>query len=148
MDYLGVVISKEQIHIDPMKVKGLVNWPRKLQTIKQVQSTLGVLGYQRPFIPGFAHIVRPLTNLLKKGTTFTWSTTHTEAVNKLITIVLNDLVLFRPDPKKLFILKVDASTFATGAILYQTHEETGQKCLVGYHSQTFNPAERNYDVYD
>ncbi len=58
-----------------MKVEGLVNWPRGLQTIKQVWSTLGVLGYQRPFIPGFTHIAQPLTNLLKKGTTFTWTVT-------------------------------------------------------------------------
>ncbi len=56
VDYLGVVISRERIHIDPLKVEGLRNWPRKLSTLKQVRSTLGILGYQRPFIPGFAHI--------------------------------------------------------------------------------------------
>ena len=56
VDYLGVVISRERIHIDPIKVKGLRNWPRKLSTLKQVQSMLGILGYQRPFIPGFTHI--------------------------------------------------------------------------------------------
>ncbi len=94
------------------------------------------------------HIAWPLTNLLKKGTTFMWSPTHTEAINKLIAIVLNDLVLFRPDPKKPFILEVDASAFTTGAILYQTHEETGWKHPVGYHSQTFNPAKQNYNIYD
>ena len=73
VNYLGVIISRERIHIDPIKVEGLRNWPRKLSTLKQVQSTLGILGYQRPFIPGFAHIARPLTNLLKKGTTFLWT---------------------------------------------------------------------------
>ena len=36
VDYLGVVISKERIHINPMKVKGLANWPRELHMIKQV----------------------------------------------------------------------------------------------------------------
>ena len=148
VDYLGVVISKERIHINPMKVKGLANWPRELHMIKQVRSTLGVLGYQRPFIPGFTHIARLLTNLLKKGTTFTWSKTHTKAINRLIIIVLSDPVLFRPDPKRPFILEVDASAFATGAILYQEHEETGPKHPVGYHSQTFNLAEQNYNVYN
>src|SRR6266436_6890142 len=144
VDYLGVVISKEQIHVNPMKVEGLANWPRKLQTIKQVRSTLGVLGYQRPFIPGFAHIAQPLTNLLKKGAAFTWTSAHTQAVDKLIDITLNDPVLYQPDPLKQFTLEVDASTFATGAILYQEHEGTKRKRPVGYHSQTFNPAERNY----
>ena len=28
VDYLGVVISKERIHVDPAKVEGLRNWPR------------------------------------------------------------------------------------------------------------------------
>src|SRR6266478_3004920 len=144
VNYLGVVISWERIHIDPIKVEGLKNWPRKLNTLKQVQSTLGILGYQRPFIPGFAHITRPLTNLLKKGTNFLWTNEHSEAVEKLINITLNDPVLYRPDPLKQFILEVDTSAFATGAILYQEHEGTKRKRPVGYHSQTFNPAERNY----
>ena len=62
--------------------------------------------------------------------------------------MLSNLVLFRPNPREPFILEVNASAYATGAILYQTHEETGRKRPVGYHSQTFNPAEQNYDVYD
>ncbi len=141
VDYLGVVISQERIHIDPLKVEGLRSWPRKLSTLKQVRSTLGILGYQRPFILGFAHIARPLTNLLKKGTNFLWTNAHSEAVEKLINITLNDPVLYRPDPLKQFILEVDASAFTTGAILYQEHEGTKRKRLVGYHSQTFNPTE-------
>ncbi len=124
VDYLGVVISRERIHIDPIKVEGLRNWPRKLATLKQVQLMLGILGYQRPFIPGFAHIAQPLTNLLKKGTNFLWTDAHSQAVEKLIDITLNDPVLYRPDPFKLFILEVNASAFATGAILYQEHKGT------------------------
>ncbi len=73
---------------------------------------------------------------------------HTQAVKKLINITLNDPVLYRPDPLKQFTLEVDASAFATGAILYQEHEGTRRKRPVGYHSQTFNPAEQNYDIYD
>ncbi len=141
VDYLGVVISRERIHINPVKVKGLKNWPQQLSTLKQVRSTLGILGYQWPFIPGFAHIAHPLTNLLKKGTEFLWMDTHTQAVKRLIDIMLNDPILYHPDPLKQFTLEVDASAFATGAILYQEHEGTRRKRLVGYHSQTFNPAE-------
>jgi len=36
INYLGVVISWERIHIDPIKVEGLKNWPQKLRTLKQV----------------------------------------------------------------------------------------------------------------
>jgi len=141
VNYLGVIISMERIHIDPIKVKGLRNWPQKLNTIKQVRSTLGILGYQRPFIPRFAHITRPLTNLLKKGTSFLWTDAHSQAVKKLVDITLNDPILYRPDPLKQFTLEVDTLAFATRAILYQEHKETRRKRPVGYHSQTFNPTE-------
>ena len=113
-----------------------------------MRSTLGILGYQRPFIPGFTHIAQPLTNLLKKGTNFIWTDAHSQAVEKLIDITLNDPVLYRPNPLKQFILEVDTSAFATRAILYQEHEGMRRKRPMGYHSQTFNPAKRNYDIYD
>jgi hypothetical protein len=45
IDYLGICIEKGVIHIDPTKRDGLANWPQKLHTVKQVCSTLGVLGY-------------------------------------------------------------------------------------------------------
>jgi hypothetical protein len=50
IDYLGICIEKGIIHIDPTKRDGLADWPQKLHTVKQVCSTLEVLGYQQPFI--------------------------------------------------------------------------------------------------
>ncbi len=73
---------------------------------------------------------------------------HSQAVEKLIDITLNDPILYQPDPLKQFILEVDTSAFTTGAILYQEHEGMKQKRPVGYHSQTFNPAEWNYNIYN
>jgi Reverse transcriptase (RNA-dependent DNA polymerase) len=56
IDYLGIVVTKGTVQIDPMKQNGLAAWPRRLTSVKQVRSTLGVLGYQRPFIYGFAQL--------------------------------------------------------------------------------------------
>ncbi len=56
--------------------------------------------------------------------TFLWMDAHSQAIKKLINITLNDPVLYQPNPLKQFILEVDASAFATGAILYQEHEGT------------------------
>jgi RNase H-like domain found in reverse transcriptase/Integrase zinc binding domain len=42
---------------------------------------------------------------------------------------------------------VDASQYATGAILQQPDED-GRLCPVGYDSQTFNDAEHGYDIHD
>jgi Reverse transcriptase (RNA-dependent DNA polymerase)/RNase H-like domain found in reverse transcriptase len=147
IDYLGIVVSKGTVRIDPTKQNGIAAWPRRLTSVKQVRSTLGVLGYQRPFIPGFTHLARPITQLLKKEKKFKWTDECTEALDKLIKIVSSDLVLQQPNYKKLFTLEVDASQYATGAILYQENDE-GKLHPVGYHSHTLNPAERGYDVHD
>jgi len=56
MEILGWQVGGDGICIDPSKVAGIVQWPRELKSVKEVRSTLGVLGYQRPFIKNFAAI--------------------------------------------------------------------------------------------
>jgi len=75
MEYLGIVVSGDSLTIDPSKIEGISHWPHKLKNLRQVHSTLGVLGYQWPFIHDYATLARPLTNLLKKDTPFLWDNT-------------------------------------------------------------------------
>jgi RNase H-like domain found in reverse transcriptase len=119
IEYLGVYVKEGTICINPTKCNGLANWPHQLSTVKQVRSTLGVLGYQWPFIPHFAHIAKLLTSLLKKNQPFIWTNECTTALDTLITIITSDPVLHHPDHTKQFKLKVDASQYAIGPILYQ-----------------------------
>jgi RNase H-like domain found in reverse transcriptase/Integrase zinc binding domain len=112
-----------------------------------VRSTLGVLGYQRQFIPRFAHLAHPLNELLKKNKKFEWTEECTQAVDALIKAVTSNPVLLRPDFKKPFVLEVDASQFATGAILYQQDNEEHWHPM-GYYSKSFNEAERGYDIHN
>lgn len=91
--YLGIVVEEGTIRINPTKINGLLAWPRVLKTVKQVRSTLGVFGYHRAFIPGYANIVRPLNNLLKKDAAFEWKDKHTEAMDQLADAVATNPVL-------------------------------------------------------
>ena len=56
MEILGWQVGARGICIDPSKVAGIQDWPRQLKDVKQIQSMLGVLGYQQPFIKNFAAI--------------------------------------------------------------------------------------------
>jgi hypothetical protein len=98
VEYLGLLLNKDTIEPDPSKVDGLKNWPTTLKSIKEVRSMLGILNYNRAFIPGFAAIAKPLTELLKKDTPFYWTTQHTKAVEQLIEKVTSRLILIHPDP--------------------------------------------------
>src|SRR6266699_1818985 len=70
VEYLGILLEDGTVQLDPSKISGLCEWPTTLKSVKEVRSTLGVLGYQRAFIPGFSHIARPLMELLQKNKTF------------------------------------------------------------------------------
>ena len=122
VEYLGLIVDRETIKPDPTKVAGLKDWPRVLKSVKEVRSTLGLLNYHRAFVPGFSHIVKPLTQLLKKGKPFLWTTKCKQALDTIITILTNEPVLAQPDQTKPFELEVDASRYATGAILFQRDE--------------------------
>jgi hypothetical protein len=147
VEYLGLILDGNTIKPDPVKVNGLKTWPRTLKTVTEVCSTLGLLNYHRAFIPGFSHIVKPLTQLLKKNVKFMWTETCTKALDRIINILTIEPVLTHFDPEKPFELEVDASDYATGTILFQ-HDERGKPKPLGFHSKTLSKKEMNYDIYD
>ena len=55
IEYLGMIISHNLIAMDPVKLKGIKDWPT-LMTVKQVQLFLGFGNYYRRFIQKFAHL--------------------------------------------------------------------------------------------
>jgi hypothetical protein len=87
MEFLGYLITKGTIKVNPTKRHGLEEWPRVLKNIKEVHSTLGVLGYQWQFIANFSHLAHPLNELLKKNKKFEWMEECTQAVDTLIKAV-------------------------------------------------------------
>ncbi|XP_073221460.1 uncharacterized protein [Cicer arietinum] len=58
--FLGHVISREGIDVDPTKVEVVVTW-KQPHTITEIKSLLGLAGYYRRFVEGFAKIAASLT---------------------------------------------------------------------------------------
>ena len=62
IQYLGLLISGEGIEPLPEKLESIREMPPPT-TPKEVKQFLGLIGYYRKFVPRFADIARPLTNL-------------------------------------------------------------------------------------
>ena len=62
--YLGHLITSEGVATDPKKIETVIKWPRP-NTVHDVRSFLGFVGYYRRFIKGFSALFRPLYDLTK-----------------------------------------------------------------------------------
>jgi hypothetical protein len=72
--FLGHVISKGGISVDPSKVEDVLSW--KVPTsVSDIRSFLELAGYYRRFIEGFSKISKPMTELLEKDKKFEWTPT-------------------------------------------------------------------------
>jgi len=58
--FLGHVISKKGIYVDPKKVEVILKWKHFTKMI-EIQSFLGLVGYYQRFIEGFSKIASSIT---------------------------------------------------------------------------------------
>ena len=72
VQFLGHVISVHGISGDPIKIKAVIKYEHP-NTITKVRSFLGLSNYYRKFIAGFSKMVWPLTQLIQKDQSFSWT---------------------------------------------------------------------------
>jgi hypothetical protein len=70
--FLGHVISKGGISVDPSQVQDVLSWNVPM-SVGDIRSFLGLAGYYRWFIEGFSKISKPMTELLEKDKKFEWT---------------------------------------------------------------------------
>ena len=109
---------------------------------------MGLAGYYRDFIPNFAAIAAPLSDLTQKGqpNKVEWSEAQEKAYQTIKSYLTSEPILRLPDPAKTYFLRMDASSNGTGAVLMQRHEE--KLFPVCYASEKLSSAERNYSTIE
>lgn len=126
--YLGHNISERGIGTDPSKISAVRDWPVPT-TKKEVKSFLGLASYYRRFVPNFATIASPLTDLLssdkqvkskKEKVDHLWNEECTKAFETLKQRLISADVLAYPDFNLAFELETDASGTGLGAVLLST----------------------------
>ena len=63
--FLGHVVSREGILVDPAKIEVVLNWERP-KNVYEIWSFLGLAGYYRQFVEGFSRLAAPMTRLTQK----------------------------------------------------------------------------------
>jgi hypothetical protein len=116
--FLGHVISKGGISVDPSKVQDVLSW-NALTSVGDIQSFLGLAGYYRRFIKGFSKISKPMTELLKKDKNFEWTSACETSFQELKKRLTTALILVMPDMEKPFSIYCDVSGQGLECVLMQ-----------------------------
>ena len=146
--YLGHIIGNGEILPDPKKVEAVREFERP-NTKTQVHSFVGLTSYYRKFVPNYAAIATPLTDLLRKKQpeNVVWTDDCEQAFQKLKNSLAAAPVLAVPDVNKLFTVHTDASGTGMGAVLSQVGED-GEEHPIAYASRKLKPRETRYSTIE
>jgi hypothetical protein len=123
VEYLGVIVRKGHIKMDPVKVQGITDWPTPTN-LKELRLFLGFGNYYKDFIPGYSYITWPLHDLIKKDVQWHWEHSQQAVFKHLKELFTSYPVLHNPDCTKRYVLDTDASQFAVRATLSQEHSDS------------------------
>nr|KYP48877.1 Retrovirus-related Pol polyprotein from transposon 17.6 [Cajanus cajan] len=139
--FLGFVVSKNGVHVDPEKIKAIQEWPIPTN-VSEVRSFHGLASFYRRFVPNFSTLASPLNELVKKDVVFLWQEKHNLAFQELKQKLTQAPVLALPDFSKTFELECDALGLGIGVVLLQGGHP------IAYFSEKLNGAALNYPTYD
>jgi hypothetical protein len=139
--FLGHVVSKGGISVDPSKVQDVLSWNAPT-SVGNIQSFLRLAGYYQRFIKGFSKISKPMTELLEKDKKFEWTSACEASFQELKKRLMTALILVKPDMKKPFSNYCDASGQGLGCVLMQDGH------MVAYASRQLRKHETHYPTHD
>ena len=146
VSYLGHIVGNSTIKPKLDKIESVMNFPRPLSK-KQVRAFLGLTGYYRKFVPNFASIARPLTDLTKKRmpNKIEWNDECECAFNALKKCLTSKPILSTPNFSNPFILQTDASNTGLGAVLSQI-DDNGDEKPIAFISRKLLEREEKYTI--
>ena len=146
-NYLGYTIGRGCVKPQAGKAEAIREWPRP-QTKKQVRTFVGLASYYRRFVPHFASLSAPLTDLTKSRLPdrIQWTEETEKAFQGLKEALCSGPVLVTPDFTKPLVVQTDASETGVGAVLSQLQE--GEEHPIIYISRKLLPREKKYSTIE
>jgi hypothetical protein len=145
VEFCGTDVSTEGIQLSRNKLEALFAYPRPT-SVTELQSLLGMCNWFRDFVPCFAEIAQPLTELTKKETVWRWTELEQSAVILLLHRISTAPVLRYYNPNKETVVYTDASLFGIGGWIGQKHEDGMHP--IAFWSKKLIPAERRYATHE
>lgn len=140
--YLGFIIDRHGVRVDPDKIKPIVTMPHPT-TVTELKSFLGMVNFYGRFINNLSSHLNPLYILLRKGKHWYWGAEQNSAFEQVKRLLSEACALAHFDMALETVVTVDASAGGLGAVLAQRGPAGGEH-VVAYASRTLTQAEKHY----
>lgn len=144
LKYLGYVVDRHGLHVDPDKVRAMLDVPVP-KSVTEVRRIVGTFAWYRRFIKDFSTIIAPITGLLRKNRKFDWTTECDSAFRNIKECLISAPVLAAPDYSLDFVVQCDSSGYGIGAVLVQPHAD-GTERVISYISRSLTKQEQNFST--
>lgn len=140
--YLGFILSEDGVRPGAQKVTAIQQMGRP-QNRHEVRRFLGLTSFFRRFIPHYAQLAAPISELLKNGVSFVWGPTEEEFFQDLKNKLTNGPILKLFNPNSITELHCDASSLGLSGMLLQLGSDN---CfhLIHVVSKKATDVEKNY----
>ena len=145
VEYLGHLIKNGEVRPTTEKTDAVTRYPIP-RTTKQVHTFVGLTSYFRKYIPNYAIVAKPLTDLLRKDVKFKFEQDEYAAFHILKQKLAENPVLKIYNSSLATELHTDASAVAYSAILLQLHADGLHP--VYYMSKRTSETESKYSSYE
>ena len=147
LQFLGHMIGEGTLRPESEKVEKILNISTPT-TKRQVRALLGLVSYYRRYVPDFASITAPISDLLGGRATrqISWTPVCQKALEEIQKILSKAPVLLLPDFKHQFTVRTDASSFGIGGVLLQ--EVDNKLHPISFVSRKLLPRETRYSTIE
>ena len=150
--FFGYKVSKGKYELDADRKKTIMDFPMPTSQ-KSMMRFLGSALFFKSFVANYSDVAATLNKMVHKDFNWdkrTWTDDYVNAFEKMKRSLVNSIALFFPDYALDWILRVDASDVAVGAVLYQIRIGTEGKEInepIGFASKKFSDTARKWDPF-
>ncbi|KAG2190402.1 hypothetical protein INT47_001388, partial [Mucor saturninus] len=146
------VIANTGVRPAKKKTEAITNWPCPTN-VQEVRQFIGLCQFYKAFLPNFASIATPITDLTKgnghKLRQINWTNECEQAFQHIKTLMTTAPTLLNPCMTLPWRIECDASDFAAGMVLLQPDPKSNHEWKpVAYESRKFSKEERKYSVQE
>ena len=141
LQYFGHIVGKHGIKPNPGRITAVTTLASP-ENVAELRRCLGMINYLGRFLPSLSQIIKPMTELLKENTAWSWGPQQETAFKQVKEMVTRAPTLGYYQPECETIVSADASSYGLGGVLMQRQKD--RIVPIAFCSRTLTPAECHY----